>query len=86
MSEASRLDVKISMPGDEDRPKRPGRLLTLEQVMNWIRLQELDEYTYTGLEKIISRYPTHALPSIKRNFNTLVNRVRAQRRKEQNES
>ncbi len=82
MTEAGRLDIKISLPGDEERPRRPGRLLTLNQVLSWIKLQELDDYTYNGLEKIISKYPTHALPSIKKNFNTLVNRVRAERRKE----
>ena len=54
MTEAGRLDVKISLPGDDGKPRRPGRLLTLNQVLSWIKLQELDDYTYNGLEKIIS--------------------------------
>lgn len=83
---AERLDVKISLPGEDGRPRRPGRLLTLEQVLSWIKLQELDDYTYQGLEKIISKYPTHALSSIKKNFGLLLNRVRAQRKKDDNEN
>jgi hypothetical protein len=56
--------------------------LTLEKVSQWIRLQEFDEYTTNGLIALASRTPTAALWQFRKNFNLMVNRVRAKRRKE----
>lgn len=83
MSEAGRMDIHISIPGDDDgRPRKLRRLLTLDDLVSWIRLQELDDYTTNGLIEIASRYPTHALPMFRKNINIMINRVRAKRRKE----
>ena len=83
MSEVGKMDFHISMPNnhDPDRSTKPGRLLTLDQVISWIQRQELDDPTTQGVIKIISKYPTHALPSVRKNFSILVSRVRAEIRK-----
>lgn len=83
MSEAGRMDIHISIPGDDGRPKRIKRLLTLDHIILYIRQQELDEYTTNGLIELAERYPTNALPSFRKNINVMINRVRARRRKEQ---
>ena len=62
-----------------------GRLMTLEVVTEWIRLQGLDEYTTQGLIEMAGRYPTQALPSFRKNFNLMIARVRAKRQEEQNQ-
>lgn len=62
-----------------------GRLMTLEVITEWIRLQGLDEYTTQGLIEIAGRYPTQALPSFRKNFNLMIARVRAKRQEEQNQ-
>jgi hypothetical protein len=61
-----------------------GRMMTLEVITDWIRLQGLDEYTTNGLIEIAGRYPTQALPHFRRNFNLMIARVRAKRQEEQN--
>ena len=88
MSEVTGISAKVYVPGQEGyRPlgSRGGlkRLLTLDTVKEWIRLQGFDEYTTNGLIELASRYPTQALPSFRRNFNLMIQRVRAKRRLEQ---
>ena len=83
MSEASSIRAQVFIPG-----KSKGRLqrqLTLEIISEWIKLQGFDEYTTNGLIAMASKYPTQALPAFRRNFNLMIERVRAKRRKEQNE-
>jgi hypothetical protein len=53
-------------------------------ITNWIKIQGLDEYTTNGLIELASKYPTQALPSFRRNFNLMIERVRTKRQKEQN--
>jgi len=81
--EAQQIQAKVYVPG-----KGPGskvqRPLTLEMISEWIRLQGFDEYTTNGLIELAGKYPTQALPSFRRNFNLMIQRVRAQRKKEQN--
>ena len=80
---SNRMNFEIGAFGEEGRPRRLRRLLTLDQVTKWIHAQELDEYTTNGLIDIASRYPTHALPSFRKNIHIMINRVRTQRQKEQ---
>jgi len=83
--EAQQIQAKVYVPG-----KGPGsklqRQLTLEMISEWIRLQGFDEYTTNGLIELAGKYPTQALPSFRKNFNLMIQRVRAQRKKEQNTS
>jgi hypothetical protein len=58
-------------------------MITLERLSEWIQKQELDEYTTKGLIELASRYPNSSLGSFKKNFNLMINRVRAKRKKEQ---
>ena len=60
-----------------------GRLMTLEVITDWIKLQGLDDYTTQGLIEMAGRYPTQALPHFRRNFNLMIARVRDKRREEQ---
>jgi hypothetical protein len=83
MTEAGRMDIHISIPGDDGRPKRIRRLLTLDNIILYIQQQELDEYTTNGLIALAEKYPTNALPSFRKNINIMINRVRTRRRKEQ---
>lgn len=74
------VNLKVGVKGkDEKSFKMP---LTLDKVSEWIRLQEFDEYTTEGLIALAGRYPTHALPMFRKNFNVMIARVRAQRRRE----
>jgi hypothetical protein len=81
MSEATSIKSQVFVPG---KKKGGGlkRLLTLETISNWIRLQRFDEYTTNGLIEMASKYPTQALPSFRRNFNLMIERVRVKRRAE----
>jgi hypothetical protein len=79
--EASSLKAKVVMPGSKDRPGFR-KQLTLKTVIEWIRMQGLDEYTEEGLIESASKYPTQALPSFRKNFNLMIQRVRQQRKKE----
>lgn len=88
MAEAQGISTKIYVPGQDGyRPigGRSGlrRQLTLDTVKEWIKLQGFDEYTTNGLIELASRYPTQALPSFRKNFNLMIQRVRAKRRQEQ---
>lgn len=81
MAEASKLSISLDF-GDK-REKTPiGHLLTLNRVIKWIKAQELDEYTTAGLIKIAQGYPNQALPMFLKNFQVMLGRVRAQRKKE----
>jgi hypothetical protein len=81
MNEATSLAVSVSHDSSRKNQKL-SRLLTLERVIEWIERQELDEYTTKGLVEMASKYPSHALPSFRKNFNLMVQRVRAKRKKE----
>lgn len=80
---SNRMNFEIGAFGEEGRPRRFRKLLTLETITKWIRALELDEYTTNGLIEMASRYPTHALPSFRKNINVMINRVRVQRQREQ---
>lgn len=79
--EAQTIKAQVFMPGREgSRGMQPQ--LTLKKVSEWIRLQGLDEYTTEGLIELAGRYPTQALPSFKKNFNLMIQRVRQKRKQE----
>lgn len=85
MSEPSSLKVSVSIDGAEGRRSNVQRLMTAGRVIEWINRQEgLDDYTKNGLIDMVKRYPTAALPSFHRNFNQMIQRVRAKRKKERN--
>ncbi len=83
MTEASEINISIST-GDNSSSKF-SRMVTLERVIAWINRQGLDDFTTKGLIEAASRYPTTALPSFRKNFNLMLQRVRAKRKKEQGE-
>jgi hypothetical protein len=80
MSEPTSIKAQIIVPGK--KASKLQRLLTLEIISDWIRLQGFDEYTTNGLIELASKYPTQALPSFRRNFNLMIERVRTKRRAE----
>ena len=83
MGEPSSIKASITMPGAKDKKRgKLQRLLTLEMISQWIRLQGFDDYTTNGLIEMASKYPTQALPMFRKNFNLMIERVRAQRRAE----
>lgn len=82
MNEPSSINAQVYVPG-----KGKGvfqRQLTFETICSWIRIQGFDEYTTNGLIELAAKYPTQALPSFRRNFNLMIDRVRHKRRQEQN--
>lgn len=82
MSEPSRLAISVSTDSVR-RPNNVGKMLTLERIVDYIEKQGLDEYTTKGLIEEASKYPHQALGSFRRNFNLMIQRVRARRKKEQ---
>jgi hypothetical protein len=84
MSEAQEIKAKVFVPGQDKRPPFH-RLLTLDMVCDWIKVQGLDEYTTNGLIQLARGYPTQALPSFRKNFNVMIQRVRQKRKQEQNQ-
>jgi hypothetical protein len=82
MSEPTSIKSQVFIPGKGNGKLQ--RLLTLETVCSWIKLQGFDEYTTNGLIELASKYPTQALPSFRKNFNLMIERVRAKRRQESN--
>jgi hypothetical protein len=82
MSEPTRLSIQVTA-GDSNRKSNISRLFTLETLIQWINLLELDDYTRNGLVEIASRYPATALPYFKKNINLMIQRVRAKRIKDQ---
>jgi hypothetical protein len=80
--EAQQIKTSVFMPG-KGPSSRVGRQLTFEMISEWIHLQGFDEYTANGLIELASRYPTHALPSFRKNFNLMIQRVRQKRKQEQ---
>jgi hypothetical protein len=81
MSETSSIKAQVYVPGKSG--SRLQRQLTLEVITDWIKIQGFDDYTTNGLIELAKRYPTQALPSFRRNFNLMIERVRSKRRKEQ---
>jgi len=81
MNEASSLSVSVSA-GSNGKRGSVSRMLTLERVIEWINHQKLDEFTTNGLVALASKYPDNALPLFKKNFNLMLQRVRATRQKE----
>lgn len=82
MGEPTSINAKVSVPGKSSG--KLNRLLTFEIVCDWIRIQNLDEYTTKGLIDMAAKYPTHALPKFRDNFNLMIERVRHKRKQEQN--
>lgn len=80
MSEPSSIKASVTIPGKGKT--RVSRQLTFEMISEWIKLQGFDEYTTNGLIALAAKYPTQALPSYKRNFNLMIERVRVKRRAE----
>jgi hypothetical protein len=81
MNEPSKMAFKVN--AGERKPSKIGRLLTLDQIKEWIAKQGFDEYTTKGLIELASNYPTQALPHFQRNFNLMLQRVRQKRHQEQ---
>jgi hypothetical protein len=82
MSEPSRLSISVSTDSAR-RTTHVGKMLTLERLVEYIEKQGLDEYTTKGLIEEASKYPHQALGTFRRNFNLMIQRVRARRKKEQ---
>jgi hypothetical protein len=82
MTEPSRLSISVSTDSAR-RPNNVGKMLTLDRIVEYIEKQGLDEYTTRGLIEEAAKYPHQALPSFRRNFNLMIQRVRARRKKEQ---
>ena len=80
--EAQAIKTQVFVPG-RDKHRQFHRQLTFEIISDWIKMQGLDDYTTNGLIELASRYPTQALPSFRRNFNLMIQRVRQKRRQEQ---
>ena len=83
--EPSSIKTQVFVPGKGRGYRGPSKLLTLDMISEWIRLQGFDEYTTKGLIELASKYPTQALPTFRRNFNLMIARVRAKRQEEQNQ-
>lgn len=83
MSEASHMNVKVEADSVTSTRGKPTRMITLDVVIAWIKTQQLDDYTTKGLIEIASTYPTAGLATFRRNFNLMLQRVRAKRKKEQ---
>ena len=79
MSEAASMNFSVTIPG-KSRSPRIARMLTLERLIEWIKSQDLDEHTTKSLIYLASRYPSHALPLFKKNFNLMLQRARAMRK------
>ena len=79
--EASQIRTQVYMPG-KGKSSHVGRPLTLGMIADWIKLQGFDEYTTNGLIELAEKYPTQALPHFRRNFNLMIQRVRAKRKQE----
>jgi hypothetical protein len=85
MGEPTKMNFKISYDGG-GRKSTISQAVTLESISNWIRAQELDEYTTKGLIDIASKYPNQALSSFRKNINVMIARVRQKRKEEQGET
>jgi hypothetical protein len=83
MSEPTSIKASIYVKGKSKG--KLSRMLTFEMICEWIKLQGFDEYTTNGLIELAAKYPTQALPSFRKNFNLMIERVRAKRKKEQND-
>lgn len=85
MPEASRLLMNLRDGNNADKGYRPTPVaaLTLDKLIEWIKLQNLDDYTTKSLIEMAARYPNAALPAFRKNFNLMLHRVRMQREKEQ---
>jgi hypothetical protein len=81
MSETSSIRAQVYVPGKSG--SRLQKQLTLEVITNWIKIQGFDEYTTQGLIELAQKYPTQALPSFRKNFNIMLERVRQKRKQEQ---
>lgn len=84
MSEASSMNFSVYVPGKGKT--HIGRMVTLERLIEWIKSQEFDEHTTKSLIYLASRYPSHALPLFKKNFNLMLQRARAMRQSDSEEN
>jgi hypothetical protein len=80
MSEPTSVKSTVNIPGKGKG--KIARQLTFEVISEWIRLQGFDDYTTNGLIALAAKYPTQALPSFRKNFNLMIERVRVKRRAE----
>jgi len=80
MSEATSISFNVAVDGTRRGSVR--RMLTLGQIIEWIKAQGFDEFTTKGLIELASKYPNNALPLFKKNFNLMLQRVRAKRQKD----
>lgn len=86
MSNDIKTTVHIPSHEEDKTRKGPNRQLTLGIIIEWIKIQGLDDYTTNGLIQLASKYPASALPSFRRNFNLMIARVRQSRKEEQTET
>ena len=80
---SNKINLGLTVLGDTSRKTTIHPQLTLDRLIQWIKNQELDEYTTQGLIDLAKGYPTHALPNFRRNFAVMLSRVRAKRTREQ---
>lgn len=78
----NKINMGVSAYDEPRRKSGPLLELTHDRICEYIRMQGLDDYTTEGLIKLASTYPTQALPSFRRNFNLMIQRVRAKRKVE----
>ncbi len=72
----NQLKISVGVAGEDSRKSRIAPLLTLERVVQWIKSHNFDQKTEEGLIELAANYPNAALPSFRRNFNVMLNRVR----------
>jgi len=82
MNEASNLSLNV-VGGNRPR-STVGPQVTLDKLIEFIKSHQFDEYTTKGLIDLASTYPNNALTSFKKNFNLMVQRIRAKRKVDQN--
>jgi hypothetical protein len=85
MSEVNKFQFSVDSGSSSNSPPLK-RVETLERTVQWIIRQGHDEYTTQGLIELAQKYPTTALPSFRKNYQLMLNRVRAKRKKEVKEN
>jgi hypothetical protein len=84
MSELSKMQLNVSHGSNNSPPLK--RVESLDRTVQWIIRQGHDEYTTKGLIELAQNYPTSALPMFRKNYQLMLNRVRAKRKKEVKEN
>jgi len=74
MSEASKMDVRISLPIDQDRPRQVfKKQITLQHMINWINNLEYNHKIKEILIKKVSSYPVNTYEKFIKDLNVHVN-------------